>query len=63
MLAMNPLDIGGIDLALNSQAISGSEEQGVCSQATGSGTLMKSLLKLMGKDITSGAQLIMKVRC
>jgi len=43
MLAMNPLDIGGIGLALNLQAISGSEEPGVCSQAIGSGTLMKSL--------------------
>ena len=40
---MNPLGTDGIGLALNLQAISGSEEQGVCSQATGSGTLMKSL--------------------
>ena len=34
---------GGIGLALNLQARSKSEEQGVCSQATVSGTWMKSL--------------------
>ena len=37
-LAMNPFGTGGIGLALSSQARSKSEEQGVCSQATGNGT-------------------------
>ena len=34
---------GGTGLALSSQAKLKSEEQGACSRATGSGTLMKSL--------------------
>ena len=42
-LAMNPLGNGGIGLALNLQTRSKSAGQGECSQATGSGTLMKSL--------------------
>ena len=40
---MNPFGTGGTGLALNSQARSKSAGQGECSQATGSGTLMKSL--------------------
>ena len=40
---MNLSGTGGTGLALSSQAKLKSEEQGACSQATGSGTLMKSL--------------------
>jgi len=43
MLAINLSGTGAIGLALNSQAKLKSEEQGACSRATGSGTLMKSL--------------------
>ena len=40
---MNPLDIGGIGLALNLQTRSKSAGQGEYSPVIGSGTLMKSL--------------------
>jgi hypothetical protein len=40
---MNLFGIGGTGLALISQPRSKSEEQGTCSRATGSGTLMKFL--------------------
>ncbi len=40
---MNQLGAGGTGLALDSQVISKNAGQGVCSQATGDGTWMKSL--------------------
>ena len=40
---MNPFASGGIGLALNLYFRSKSEEQGACSRATESGTLMKFL--------------------
>ena len=57
---MNPFTTGGIGLALTSHARPQSEEQGACSRATGSGTLMKFLCKLMKKNITFGVQSIMR---
>ena len=60
---MNLSGNGGTGLALSSQARSKSEGLGACSRVIGSGISMKSLLKLMEKDITSGVQSIMRARC